>query len=168
MFKGILKALKKFFDFKTAMMCVIGLLALISALSRGDAATSMWIFSATAWVAISRVNECSREDVRVRCSELFDLMCRKENIFKDSVSEINRSWESKLKEKEAEAASLRERLEEVTQKYKEAEAKNVQLSSAGPATLGTVKGKEKTEYTEKDIARIKAELRAAGLMKEEE
>ncbi len=168
MLKDILKALKRFFDFKTATLCVIGLLAIILALSHGEVIDSMWIFSATAWVVTARVNECSREDVETRCSELFDLMCRKEKTFKDSVSKINRSWESKLKEKEAEAASLREQLEEVTQKYKEAEVKNEQLSSARPATTVTVKGRKKTVYSDKDIARIKAELRAAGLTKEEE
>ena len=192
MFKDILKSLQEFFDTKTAVMCVIGLLAFIIALSGGDVVTAMWIFSATAWVAISRVNECSRNEIENRCSELFDLMCRKENIFKDSVSEINRSCEAKLKEKEAEVASLREQLEQVTQKYKEAEAKNEQLadnvqrqtlsihsltqtnqelqeqlSNTRPVTKLTVKGR-KTEYSDKDVARIKAELRAAGMAKEEE
>ena len=168
MFKDILKALKKFFDFKTTIMCTIGLLALISALCHGDAITAMWVFSAIAWVVIARVNECSKEDVEVRYSELFDLMYRKEKAFKDSMSEINRSCEAKLKEKEAEAASLREQLEQVTQKYKEAEAKNELRSSAKPAMQRTVRRREKTEYSEKDIARIKAELRAAGVTKEEE
>ncbi len=193
MFKDILKVLQEFFDFKTAIMFAIGLLAFVFALYHGDAVTSMWIFSATAWVVIARVNERSREDIEARCSDLFDLLCGKEKTFKDAVSEINRSYEAKLKEKEAETVRLREQLEQVTQKYKEAEAKNEQLadnvqrqtlsihsltqtnqelqeqlSNTRPVTKLTVKGRKKTEYSDKDVTRIKTELRSAGLTKDEE
>jgi biopolymer transport protein ExbD len=94
------------------------------------------------------------ENAEDRCSELFDLMYGKERAYKDSVTEINRSWEAKLKEKEEEASELREQLARLTEQYPEKQV--------------PVRRKKKTEYSDQDIARIKAELRTAGMRKEEE
>ena len=142
----------------------------------------IWTVITAMWAITARVNQLTAED----WEESYSNIARELVKLREKYQALDNEYLKLAKQNEAtskENVQLHERLGNIGKQHNDAIAKyettvrtlelvnqelQEQLSSARPATTVTVKGRKKTVYSDKDIARIKAELRAAGLTKEEE
>ena len=164
--------LKRFFSIDVIMMGIICLLALIVSIAGGSYLSAALALSTLAYLAIARGHEIEVEDseaVIARMSEKISELeveitgLQKENSNQDT---IRRSLEwNRDTEKSNSSRTIAELQEEI--KRLSSELEKVKAGKAQEPGKKQRK-KKKLDLSDEDVARIKAEMRTAGLTQEEE
>jgi uncharacterized small protein (DUF1192 family) len=167
-----MKDLKRFFSADVIVISLLCLLALVVFIAGGDYLSAAWVLATITYVIIARGYETQAEDsdaavtiMAQKISELEEEIAKlqKENGYLDTVKsslEWHRATEKTNSTRTI--AELKEDIERLTAELEKAKAGNVQETKKKPGR------KKKLELTDKDVARIKTEMRTAGLTPEEE
>ena len=164
--------LKRFFSIDVIVMGIICLLALIIFLAGGEYLSAAWVIATALYVAIARGHEMATEDsdvVIARMSEkISELEAENAKLLKENgnLDTVRRSLEWHRDTEKANSsktiAELQEEIKQLSSELEKAKAGNAQESGKKP------RKKKKLDLSDEDVARIKTEMRTAGLTQEEE
>lgn len=163
---------KRFFSIDVIIVGILCLLALIVFIAGGDYLSAAWVLATITYVIIARGYETQAEDSEAavtimaqKISELEEEIAglQKENGYLDTVKsslEWHRAAENTNSSKTI--AQLKEEIEYLSSELEKAKTGDAQDSKKKP------RKKKRLDLTDKDVTRIKTELRSAGLTKDEE
>ncbi len=158
--------MKRFFNLSTCVMLAVIVIAMLSAVlsSTVNWLAVIWMFIAAMWVVCARFNQLTAEDWK----QLYDTQSKTFNTLRqrwtstnDELVELRGKYQAldddylKLAKQNEEKAN---ELSMLKRGYDSLEAKKVQNKTTR---------KKKEDYTEQEKARIKNEMKAGGLIKEE-
>jgi len=150
--------MKRFFNLSTCAMLAVIVIAMLAAVlsSTINWLAVIWMVIAAMWVVCARTNQLTAEDWK----QLYDTQSKAYNTLRQTWASTN-----------DELVELRGKYQTLDDNYLKLSKQTVEVlsqTSEAKKTQSKTTRKKKEDYTEQELARIKNEMKAGGLIKEEE